>query len=192
MISTRVGPTSRSTIPTWSRAIRAGHGIAIARDRGEARNRQAPPRDPALSVTVSDALVEETESAEGAARDRGTDPGPGDLVTNDADAPIARDETEPAPRAGSGWSRSSTQDASRSSASGGIGLRWRFVDDPREGVSERRTRSSPSCSATWHRASTKPASKLEGNGQSGEDVSTEDLPVTLQRYRKVFERLLEA
>jgi hypothetical protein len=35
-------------------------------------------------------------------------------------------------------------------------------------------------------------SKLEGQWSSGEDVSTEDLRVTLQRYRSFFERLLEA
>jgi hypothetical protein len=35
-------------------------------------------------------------------------------------------------------------------------------------------------------------SKLEDQWSSGGDVSTEDLRLTLQRYRSFFERLLEA
>jgi len=35
-------------------------------------------------------------------------------------------------------------------------------------------------------------SKFEAQWSSGADVSTEDLRVTLQRYRSFFERLLEA
>jgi hypothetical protein len=99
----------------------------------------------------------------------------GDLVADDADAPIARDETEPGTESRERWH----------------GLQSRFVDDPRETVSE-----ADSLVAELLRdlaqSFDEARSKLEGQWSSGEDVSTEDLRVTLQRYRSFFERLLEA
>jgi hypothetical protein len=70
-------------------------------------------------------------------------------------------------------------------------LQARFVDEPRETVGEADalvgellrdlTRSFGDARA-----------RLEHQWSSGDDVSTEDLRITLQRYRSFFERLLEA
>jgi hypothetical protein len=115
----------------------------------------------------------------------------GDLVTDDADAPIARDET------GAGTERQERLeplfDSGREQElrERWHGLQSRFVDDPRETVSE-----ADSLVAELLRDLAQSfdgaRSKLEGQWSSGEDVSTEDLRVTLQRYRSFFERLLEA
>jgi hypothetical protein len=71
------------------------------------------------------------------------------------------------------------------------GLQARFVDEPRETVSE-----ADSLVAELLRDLAQSfdgaRSKLEEQWSSGEDVSTEDLRLTLQRYRSFFERLLEA
>jgi hypothetical protein len=77
-----------------------------------------------------------------------------------------------------------------------LGARWhgppaRFVAAPRETVSE-----ADSLVAELLRDLAQSfdgaRSKLEEQWSSGEDVSTEDLRLTLQRYRSFFERLLEA
>ena len=64
-----------------------------------------------------------------------------------------------------------------------------FVDDPRGAVQQAdalvaQTIKSLSSSFTAER------SRLEQQWDSGEDVSTEDLRVALQRYRSFFDRLL--
>ena len=71
------------------------------------------------------------------------------------------------------------------------GLQSRFVDEPRDTVSEADSLVAEllrELAQTFDEA----RSKLEGQWSSGEDVSTEDLRLTLQRYRSFFERLLEA
>jgi len=109
----------------------------------------------------------------------------GDLVTEDADAPIARDE--------GGERLEPLFDPAREQE---LRDRWRalqaqFVDDPRNTVSE-----ADSLVAELLRDLAQSfdgaRSKLEDQWSSGEDVSTEDLRLTLQRYRSFFERLLEA
>jgi hypothetical protein len=70
-------------------------------------------------------------------------------------------------------------------------LQARFVDEPRETVSE-----ADSLVAELLRdlaqSFDEARSGLESQWSSGEDVSTEELRVTLKRYRSFFERLLEA
>lgn len=109
----------------------------------------------------------------------------GDLVSDDADAPIARDERserlEP-------LFASDREDELRE--------RWhslqaRFVDEPRDAVSAADSLVAELLRDLAESFDTARA-KLEGQWSSGEDVSTEDLRVTLQRYRSFFERLLVA
>lgn len=109
----------------------------------------------------------------------------GDLITDDADAPMARDAN--------GERLEPLFDPAREQQ---LRERWRalqarFVDEPRDTVSE-----ADSLVAELLRdlaqSFDEARSKLEGQWSSGEDVSTEDLRVTLQRYRSFFERLLEA
>jgi hypothetical protein len=109
----------------------------------------------------------------------------GDLVTDDADAPMARDEggerLEPHFDAGR---EQELRDRWRT-------LQARFVDEPRDTVSEADSLVAEllrDLAQTFDGA----RSKLEDQWSSGEDVSTEDLRITLQRYRSFFERLLEA
>ena len=109
----------------------------------------------------------------------------GDLVTDDADAPIARDA--------GGVRLEPLFDPGREQE---LRDRWRtlqaqFVDDPRDTVSD-----ADSLVAELLRDLAQSfdgaRSKLEEQWSSGEDVSTEELRVTLQRYRSFFERLLDA
>ena len=109
----------------------------------------------------------------------------GDLVNDAADEPIARDDEnqrlEP------------LFDDARESE---LRSRWqslqaRFVDDPRETVSDADSLVAEllrDLASTFDEA----RSRLESQWSSGEDVSTEELRVTLQRYRSFFERLLDA
>jgi hypothetical protein len=115
----------------------------------------------------------------------------GDLVADDADAPIARDETEPGTESRERLEPLFDPGREQELRERWHGLQSRFVDDPRETVSE-----ADSLVAELLRdlaqSFDEARSKLEGQWSSGEDVSTEDLRVTLQRYRSFFERLLEA
>ena len=118
----------------------------------------------------------------------------GDLVasdTDDADAPLARDEA-PA-ETDSAKRLEPLFDAEREND---LRSRWhalqaRFVDEPRETVSDADSLVAEllrDLASSFDDA----RSKLENQWSSGEDVSTEELRVTLQRYRSFFERLLEA
>jgi hypothetical protein len=115
----------------------------------------------------------------------------GDLVRDDADEPMARDEdrleTHEADRLEPLFDPEREQD---------LRQRWhalqaRFVDDPRETVSDADSLVAELLKdlATSFDAA---RSKLEGQWASGEDASTEDLRLALQRYRSFFERLLSA
>ncbi len=108
----------------------------------------------------------------------------GDLVAEDADAPLARDE---------GGRLEPLFDTGRQEE---LRARWRalqarFVDEPRETVGE-----ADSLVAELLRdlAQSFDAARsgLEAQWSSGADVSTEELRLTLKRYRSFFERLLEA
>ena len=107
----------------------------------------------------------------------------GDLVTDDADEPLARDdETRLEP----------LFDEAREEE---LRSRWhalqaRFVDEPRETVSDADSLVAEllrDLAQTFDDA----RSGLEAQWSSGEDVSTEELRLTLKRYRSFFERLLD-
>jgi hypothetical protein len=115
----------------------------------------------------------------------------GDLVgTGEAtDAPLARDDASPA-------ERERLEPLFEGEREAELRTRWhalqaRFVDDPRETV-----RDADSLVAELLRdlaqSFDQARSGLESHWSSGEDVSTEELRITLQRYRSFFERLLEA
>jgi hypothetical protein len=115
----------------------------------------------------------------------------GDLVTDDADAPMTRDENVDDKERGERLEPLFDTDREHELRPRGHGLQARFVDAPRETVSE-----ADSLVAELLRDLAQSfdgaRSKLEEQWSSGEDVSTEDLRLTLQRYRSFFERLLEA
>ncbi len=99
----------------------------------------------------------------------------------DADQPVARDEDalEPLLR---GRSRGR---AARAVAR----LQSRFVDDPRETVSEADSLVAELLQELA-RGFSDARGKLESQWSEGDDVSTEDLRISLKRYRSFFERLL--
>ena len=66
-----------------------------------------------------------------------------------------------------------------------------FVDEPRDAVAQ----ADALVAELMQRLAdtfAQERSKLEGQWDSGDDVSTEDLRVALQRYRSFFDRLLTA
>jgi hypothetical protein len=70
-------------------------------------------------------------------------------------------------------------------------IQTRFVDDPRNAVEE----ADALVASTMQQLADGFASAredLEGQWSRGEDISTEDLRVALQRYRSFFRRLLAA
>jgi len=109
-----------------------------------------------------------------------------DLVSDDADRPIARDDSlddSLDPLFDSGYA-----DEARG--------RWQelqaqFVDDPRNTV-EQADALVAGLLDELAREFSKARSDLERQWSEGEDVSTEDLRLTLRRYRSFFERLLAA
>jgi hypothetical protein len=115
----------------------------------------------------------------------------GDLVAarDDTDAPIGRDDaaTDDDTRLEPLFDRGREDE---------LRERWhalqaRFVDEPRETVSEADALVAEllqDLAQSFDQA----RSRLEGQWSSGEDVSTEDLRITLKRYRSFFERVLEA
>jgi hypothetical protein len=68
-------------------------------------------------------------------------------------------------------------------------LQARFVDDPRETVSEADSLVAELLQELA-RGFSDARGKLESQWSEGEDVSTEDLRISLKRYRSFFERLL--
>ena len=68
-------------------------------------------------------------------------------------------------------------------------LQAQFVDDPRETVAEADTLVAELLQELAQGFSDA-RGKLEGQWSEGDDVSTEDLRLTLKRYRSFFERLL--
>jgi hypothetical protein len=114
-----------------------------------------------------------------------------DLVQEDADRPIGRDEEADgdAPR---DQGLEPLFDEGRTSD---LRERWhalqaRFVDDPQAAVGEADSLVAEllrDLAETFDKA----RGGLEEQWTRGDDVSTEELRVTLQRYRSFFERLLE-
>jgi hypothetical protein len=119
---------------------------------------------------------------------------------------VARDdETSDADRdertdAGDGGTRTAEDPESTqllaTNESGDFGRRWEeiqtaFVDEPRRAVEE----ADELVASVMQRLAdgfARERERLEGQWSRGEDVSTEDLRVTLQRYRSFFRRLLSA
>jgi hypothetical protein len=114
----------------------------------------------------------------------------GDLVRDDADSPVGRDADSPATTA----ERERLEPLFDQSRQDQLRDRWhalqaRFVDEPRETVSDADALVAEllrDLAQSFDDA----RSKLEAQWSSGEDVSTEELRVSLQRYRSFFERLL--
>ena len=113
----------------------------------------------------------------------------GDLVRSedDADAPLTRDEAQD-------QDDEQLEPLFDSGRAKELRDRWhalqaRFVDDPREAVSD-----ADSLVAELLRdlaqSFDEARSGLEAHWSRGDEASTEDLRVTLQRYRSFFERLL--
>ena len=80
--------------------------------------------------------------------------------------------------------------------SGELGERWReiqtgFVDEPRHAVEEADALVADLMQRLAESFS-RERQALEGQWDRGDDVSTEDLGVALQRYRSFFDRLLAA
>jgi len=80
--------------------------------------------------------------------------------------------------------------------SGDFGRRWEeiqttFVDEPERAV-ENADALVASVMERLADSFARERQRLEGQWSRGEDVSTEDLRVTLQRYRSFFRRLLSA
>jgi hypothetical protein len=110
-----------------------------------------------------------------------------DDLVRDADQPLARDETSHA-------ADESLEPLFPSARSSELRGRWqelqaRFVDDPRETVEEADALVAELLQELA-RGFSEARSGLERQWSEGEDVSTEDLRVTLRRYRSFFERLL--
>jgi len=70
-------------------------------------------------------------------------------------------------------------------------LQTAFVDEPREAVAKADELVAELMQQLAKRFNQE-RSALEGQWSRGEDVSTEDLRISLQRYRSFFERLLAA
>ena len=109
-------------------------------------------------------------------------------MSADTDAPLARDDTNDAE------SSERLQPLFAHDREDELRSRWhalqaRFVDEPRETVSD-----ADSLVAELLRDLAQSfedsRSRLEEQWASGEDASTEDLRILLQRYRSFFERLL--
>lgn len=115
----------------------------------------------------------------------------GDLVKDDADRPIGRDDTAEAGGDAERLEPLFDHDREQELRERWHRLQARFVDEPRDTVHD-----ADSLVAELLRdlagGFDQARSKLEGQWSSGEDVSTEDLRVALQRYRSFFERLLSA
>jgi len=111
----------------------------------------------------------------------------GDLVRDDADEPLARDGVD---------GRENLDPLFDSQRANDLRDRWhalqaRFVDDPRETVHDADSLVAELLQELAQ-GFNEARSGLEEQWSRGDDVSTEDLRVTLQRYRSFFERLLAA
>jgi hypothetical protein len=115
----------------------------------------------------------------------------GDLVGDDANAPIARDEPETGEERTDRLEPLFDKGREQELRERWHGLQARFVDEPRDTVSEADALVAELLRDLAQSFDTA-RSKLEGQWSSGEDVSTEELRLTLKRYRSFFERLLEA
>jgi hypothetical protein len=109
-----------------------------------------------------------------------------DLVADDADRPLGRDD---AADAGGRLEPLFDHDREQELRERWHRLQAHFVDEPRETVHDADALVAELL-RDLARGFDDARSKLEGQWSSGEDASTEDLRLALQRYRSFFERLL--
>ena len=102
-------------------------------------------------------------------------------VRRDADQPVARDEDDLEPLFAADRADELREQWHR--------LQSQFVDDPRETVSEADSLVAELLQELA-RGFSDARGKLESQWSEGDDVSTEDLRISLKRYRSFFERLL--
>jgi hypothetical protein len=160
---------------------------------GQMTDRELSTRDLA---EASDRGAEERETERTAPdRDRVKDTAP-------ADEPLARDRSELDDEpVGDGTSTAEEGSATAEpllpeNEAEGFTTRWReiqiaFVDEPRDSVAK----ADALVADLMQRLATSfsdERQRLEGQWDRGDDVSTEDLRVTLTRYRSFFDRLLSA
>jgi hypothetical protein len=112
--------------------------------------------------------------------------------TDDTDAGLSRDPGADEPEAGGGSTTALVKADERSD----FAARWQeiqveFVDNPRESV-ERADALVAQVMQHLTRMFADEREHLERQWDGGDDVSTEDLRVALQRYRSFFDRLLAA
>jgi hypothetical protein len=105
-----------------------------------------------------------------------------DLVQRDEDAPVARD-------ADAGLEPLFDKQRANELRDRWQALQARFVDDPRDTVQEADSLVAELLQELA-RTFSEARANLEQQWSGGGDVSTEDLRVTLQRYRSFFERVL--
>ena len=111
------------------------------------------------------------------------------VVEHDADAPVARDDA-------AREEREALEPLFDKQHANELRDRWyalqaRFVDDPRETVQEADSLVAELLQELA-RGFSAARGNLEQQWSGGGDASTEDLRVTLQRYRSFFERMLAA
>ncbi len=115
---------------------------------------------------------------------------------DDADAPVAREGETAQDRAGAASGADQLTPLFQEGEREELQRRWealqtRFVDDPGTTVEE----ADELVADLMQRLAETFAEErrsLESQWSSGDDVSTEDLRIALQRYRSFFERLLSA
>jgi hypothetical protein len=172
-------------------------------DAPPADTADAPPADTADAPPADTAEAPSERESGGAVRaDRETgdgDAAPADRETGDADADAGRPSPEAATPAVPAPEREDTGDAPADAAplladSEGFQSRWeeiqvRFVDEPR-GAVEDADALVASVMKRLAEGFAQERERLEAQWGRGEDISTEDLRVALQRYRSFFQRLL--
>jgi hypothetical protein len=109
----------------------------------------------------------------------------------DADRPIGRDTEQDDDRAETRLEPLLADDRGDSYRERWYELQARFVDEPRDTVQEADTLVAELLQELA-RGFNEARSRLEEQWSRGDDVSTEDLRLALQRYRSFFERLLAA
>jgi len=108
----------------------------------------------------------------------------------ESDNQVARAEVTPSGDEGGAGPLLADEDA------GGFRSRWneiqvRFVDEPRGSV-QKADGLVGEMTQRLARMFSEERTRLESQWERGDDVSTEDLRIALQRYRSFFERLLSA
>jgi hypothetical protein len=109
----------------------------------------------------------------------------------DADRPIGRDTEQDDDRAETRLEPLLADDRGDSYRDRWYELQARFVDEPRDTVQEADTLVAELLQELA-RGFNEARGRLEEQWSRGDDVSTEDLRLALQRYRSFFERLLAA